>query len=151
MITKLFWVLFVQTYSTFYLHSIHTHAMLDVLHIKNVCKWCISQSRRAEPSFFFWRSKCHKFPRNSISSDQLHCHLGLIYIQLGCISKRYRWGVNYFEIMSHFCYDTTSQSKWVFFVPLSDPRKCQCFTKLPREIQCILGFEDGIFILFTSF
>ena len=53
MITKLFWVLFVQTYSTFYLHSIRTHAMLDVLHIKNVCKWCISQSRRAEPSFFF--------------------------------------------------------------------------------------------------
>ena len=52
MITKLFWVLFVQTYSTFYLDSIRTHAMLDVLHIKNVCKWCISQSQRREPSFF---------------------------------------------------------------------------------------------------
>ena len=47
--------------------------------------------------------------------------------------------------MSHFCFDTTSQSKWVFFVPLSDPRKCQCFTKLPCEIKCILGFEAGIF------
>ena len=154
MITKLFWVLFVQTYSTFYLDSIRTHAMLDVLHIKNVCKWCISQSQRTEPSFFFWRSKCHKFTPNSISSDQLHCHLRLIYFQLGWFAA-YQRGTGGASTILRSCRISA-------LTPLRNPNECFSYLHLIQEsvsalpsshvkLNVFLDLKLGFFILFTSF
>ena len=153
MITKLFWVLFVQTYSTFYLHSIRTHAMLNVLHIKNVCKWCISQSRRTEPSFF-WRSKCHKPPPTSISSDQLHYYLTLIYFQLDWFAA-YQRGTGGASTILGSCRISA-------LTPLSNPNEGFSYLYLIQEsvsalpsshvkLNVFLDFKLGFFILFTSF
>ena len=143
--SNLFYILSAQYSHTCYAWCFAHKKCLQMMHFS------VSAERAL---FFSWRSKCHKSPPNSISSDQLHYHLGLIYFQLGWFAA-YQRGTGGASTILRSCRISA-------LTPLRNPNECFSYLYLIQEsvsalpsshvkLNVFLDLKLGFFILFTSF